>query len=53
VGRVQGKEVEVVEASGFEPYIGPIDGPYADDAREAVQLGFGTTPAFMREGGSI
>jgi len=47
------KDVEVIEESGLEPYNGPFTGPYADAAREAVQFGFGTTPAFIREGGSI
>ena len=41
------------EESGLVPYDGPFTGPYADAAREAVQFGFGTTPAFIREGGSI
>jgi acetylornithine deacetylase/succinyl-diaminopimelate desuccinylase-like protein len=47
------KDVEVVEESGLEPYLGPFAGPYADAAREAVRFGFGSTPAFIREGGSI
>ncbi len=47
------KDVEVVEESGLAPYLGPFSGPYADAAREAVRFGFGTTPAFIREGGSI
>ena len=47
------KDVEVIEESGLEPYLGPFAGPYADAARAAVQFGFGTTPAFIREGGSI
>ena len=47
------KDVEVIEESGLEPYSGPFTGRYADAAREAVQFGFGTTPAFIREGGSI
>jgi len=47
------KDVEVHEESGLAPYLGPFSGPYADAAREAVNFGFGTTPAFVREGGSI
>src|SRR5262249_49573500 len=47
------KDVEVIEESGLEPYSGPFTGPYADAARAAVQFGFGTAPAFVREGGSI
>ncbi|MGH9748703.1 MAG: M20/M25/M40 family metallo-hydrolase [Candidatus Polarisedimenticolia bacterium] len=47
------KDVEVHEESGLAPYLGPFAGPYADAAREAVRFGFGATPAFIREGGSI
>ncbi len=47
------KDVEVVEESGLEPYIGPFAGPYADAARGALRFGFGVSPAFIREGGSI
>ncbi|PYS95156.1 MAG: peptidase [Acidobacteria bacterium] len=47
------KDVEVVEESGLEPYLGPFTGPYADAAREAITFGFGKAPAFIREGGSI
>ncbi len=47
------KDVEVIEESGLAPYLGPFSGPYADAAREAVRFGFGTAPAFVREGGSI
>ncbi len=47
------KDVEVHEESGLGPYLGPFTGPYADAAREALRFGFGATPAFIREGGSI
>ncbi|HYS04534.1 MAG TPA: M20/M25/M40 family metallo-hydrolase [Candidatus Dormibacteraeota bacterium] len=47
------KDVEVIEESGLAPYLGPFAGPYADAARDAVNFGFGRTPAFIREGGSI
>ena len=47
------KDVEVIEESGLEPYIGPFEGPYADAARAALRFGFGASPAFIREGGSI
>ncbi|HEU4403122.1 MAG TPA: M20/M25/M40 family metallo-hydrolase [Candidatus Polarisedimenticolia bacterium] len=47
------KDVEVIEESGLGPYLGPFTGPYADAAREALRFGFGATPAFIREGGSI
>ena len=42
-----------IEESGLAPYLGPFTGPYADAAREAVNFGFGASPAFIREGGSI
>ena len=47
------RDVEVIEESGLGPYLGPFTGPYADAARDAVRFGFGRTPAFIREGGSI
>ncbi len=47
------KDVEVHEESGLAPYLGPFEGPYADAAREALRFGFGASPAFIREGGSI
>jgi len=37
----------------LEPFQGVTGGPYADALWKAVQTGFGRTPAFVREGGSI
>ena len=37
----------------LEPFRGVTGGPYADALRNAVQKGFGKTPSFIREGGSI
>jgi len=37
----------------LEPFRGVTGGPYADALREAVHAGFGKTPSFVREGGSI
>ncbi len=37
----------------LEPFQGVTGGPYADALRKAVEVGFGKTPAFVREGGSI
>ena len=37
----------------LEPFQGITDGPYADALRKAMEAGFGKTPAFVREGGSI
>lgn len=47
------RDVEVIEEAGLGPYLGSFEGPYADAAREALKFGFGKTPAFIREGGSI
>lgn len=46
-------EVEVVPESGLEAYKGLSSGPYADVLREAYNFGFGSRPAFTREGASI
>lgn len=37
----------------LEPFQGVTGGPYADALRMAVEVGFGKTPSFIREGGSI
>jgi acetylornithine deacetylase/succinyl-diaminopimelate desuccinylase-like protein len=37
----------------LEPFQGITSGPYADALRKAVHAGFGKTPSFVREGGSI
>ncbi len=37
----------------LEPFRGVIGGPYAEALRKAVEVGFGKTPSFIREGGSI
>lgn len=37
----------------LEPFQGITGGPYADALRNAVLAGFGKTPSFIREGGSI
>ena len=46
-------EIKVRPAASLEPYLGNFGGPYADAARIALKFGFGSTPAFVREGGSI
>lgn len=46
-------DVKVEAIQSLEPYIGDFSGPYAEAAREAMRFGFGATPAFTREGGSI
>jgi acetylornithine deacetylase/succinyl-diaminopimelate desuccinylase-like protein len=37
----------------LEPFQGVTGGPYADALCKAVEVGFGKTPSFIREGGSI
>ncbi|MBC7545719.1 MAG: M20/M25/M40 family metallo-hydrolase [Candidatus Sericytochromatia bacterium] len=37
----------------LEPYKGSATGPYATALRQAIAFGFGSEPAFVREGGSI
>ncbi len=43
----------VIPESVRKPYLGPLTGPYAEAAREAMHWAFGKNPAFVREGGSI
>ena len=46
-------DVKVEAIQSLEPYLGEFSGPYSEAAREAMRFGFGATPAFTREGGSI
>ena len=46
-------EVTVEDGGSLKPYLGQFQGPYSDAAREAIRHGFGKSPAFIREGGSI
>ena len=46
-------DVTVEDAGSLKPYLGQFQGPYSDAAREAISHGFGKSPAFIREGGSI
>jgi acetylornithine deacetylase/succinyl-diaminopimelate desuccinylase-like protein len=46
-------DAQVLPESFLKPFLGPVDGPYADAARVAMRDAFGKTPAFVREGGSI
>ncbi|MFZ4986431.1 MAG: M20/M25/M40 family metallo-hydrolase [Blastocatellia bacterium] len=46
-------DVKVEAIQALEPYLGEFSGPYAEAGREAMRFGFGATPAFTREGGSI
>lgn len=46
-------KVKVTSLHGGKGAITPIDSPAMDAAIEAMKLGFGKAPVFMREGGSI
>ncbi len=46
-------KVKVLPLHGGKGAITPIDSPAIDAAVEALRLGFGKTPVFTREGGSI
>jgi acetylornithine deacetylase/succinyl-diaminopimelate desuccinylase-like protein len=46
-------DAEVHKDARLEPYRGHTTGPYAEAVREAYHFGFGSRPAFTREGGSI
>ncbi|GIX48339.1 MAG: hypothetical protein KatS3mg131_2550 [Candidatus Tectimicrobiota bacterium] len=46
-------EVEVRQAGALRPYLGSFEGFYAEAVRAALRFGFGRSPAFIREGGSI
>lgn len=46
-------DVKVIRGGALQPYLGEFSGTYADAVRTAVHFGFGTSPSFIREGGSI
>lgn len=46
-------EVHLEAAARLDPYRGRTSGPHADALRDAYAFGFGSRPAFTREGGSI
>lgn len=45
--------VKVVKHGGARAVVVPTDGPWLEAAGRAIKVGFGKTPVFMREGGSI
>jgi acetylornithine deacetylase/succinyl-diaminopimelate desuccinylase-like protein len=45
--------VKVVKYGGARAVVVPTDGPWLEAAGRALKAGFGKTPVFMREGGSI
>jgi len=46
-------EVKVTRMHGGNPWITSYDNPYVQAAGRAIEQGFGKTPVFCREGGSI
>jgi acetylornithine deacetylase/succinyl-diaminopimelate desuccinylase-like protein len=46
-------DVKVYLETGTDPYTSQTTGPYAEALKRAVEFGFGRTPIFVREGGSI
>lgn len=49
----QNPDVEFRLDATAAPFLGDFSGPYADAARKAVLAGFGISPSFIREGGTI
>lgn len=48
-----GVELDLVYMSGAPGIVVPLDSPYVQAAARAIQQGFGRSPFFIREGGSI
>jgi succinyl-diaminopimelate desuccinylase len=48
-----GIELDVTISHGSPGVVVPLDSPYVAAATKAIEKGFGTTPVFIREGGSI
>jgi acetylornithine deacetylase/succinyl-diaminopimelate desuccinylase-like protein len=46
-------EVKLTRMHGGKPWITDYDNPYVRAAGRAIEQGFGKTPVFCREGGSI
>ncbi len=46
-------KVKVVKHGGARGVMVPMDGPWLEAAARAIKVGFGKSPVFMREGGSI
>lgn len=51
--KAQNSDVTVAVEGKLEPFRGVQSGPYAEAAKRAMCAGFGKTPVFTREGGSI
>lgn len=48
-----GITMELVDYHGAPGFVIPLESPYLEAAGDAIQIGFGKRPVFMREGGSI
>ncbi len=48
-----GVTLEVERYGASPPALTPLDSPAMEAAAEALEIGFGKRPVFMREGGSI
>jgi succinyl-diaminopimelate desuccinylase len=48
-----GIELELVDMHGAPGVVVPLDSPYMKAAAQAIEEGFGHSPVFIREGGSI
>jgi acetylornithine deacetylase/succinyl-diaminopimelate desuccinylase-like protein len=48
-----GIQLQLIDLHSAKGVIVPLDSPYMQAAREAITQGFGTSPVFIREGGSI
>ena len=48
-----GIQMELIAFHGAPGVVVPLDSPYMAAAARAIELGFGTRPVFIREGGSI
>jgi acetylornithine deacetylase/succinyl-diaminopimelate desuccinylase-like protein len=46
-------EVKLTRMHGGHPWMASLDNPYVQAAGRAIERGFGKSPVFMREGGSI
>lgn len=48
-----GIEMELLEMHGAPGFVTSLDSPYMQAAAQAIEKGFGRSPVFIREGGSI
>jgi acetylornithine deacetylase/succinyl-diaminopimelate desuccinylase-like protein len=48
-----GVEVELIVSHGAKAVVVPLDSPFVAAAQRAIERGFGKSPVFIREGGSI